>query len=404
MTRPVPGTASLITSDLLAQVAAAVDLREGPAAVRTLVREVARRQPVAVRDLARAVALPVPIVSALCAELRAEGVISEERPVQLTEQAALEVGPSAGPDVGVCPICHGLGHVVPDDLWPVIDRQAAAEAASPRVRVELDQAHCTPETAVRRALLLADAGALEGGSVLLLGDDDLLSVAIGSVSAHLGLAGPDRLVVLDVDADLVEFLASYRAQGDGGGSFEARVHDLRDPIPGDLAGSFTTAVTDPPYTVAGATLFGSRAAQGLAPAPGGDVFLSFGSTRPDVIGAAQAALVTMGFTIRSLVPDFNHYLGTGALAGTSAMYQLRTAGPLAPAMAGRYDGDLYTSTGRDRPRRYTCRDCGRDHLVGPGEAHQTVGELIDAGCDCGGTTFDARARVDRPEGQSVSSS
>jgi predicted methyltransferase len=378
----------------LADVAAAVDLREGPAGVRTLLREVARREPVSVRDLARAVGLPVPVVSAVCAELRTRGVISDERPTRLTSGARAEVGTSAGPDVGLCPTCDGIGHVIPDDLWPIVERQAAAEAASPAVRVDLDQAHCTPQTAIRRALLLADAGVLEGGRTLLLGDDDLLSIAIDSVAAHLGLPGPDLIVVLDVDPDLTSFLTSFRSSSSS--PFDARIHDLREPLPDDLVTRFDTVVTDPPYTAAGARLFGSRAADALGGRPGGDLFFSFGSTTPDVVASAQADLVAMGFAIRSLVPDFNEYVGTGALAGTSAMYHLRSARSPTPAIEGRYDGPLYTSEGRDRPRTYTCQGCGRQYLVGPGRRYQTVTALQAAGCECGEGVFEPGPRVDHP--------
>ena len=44
----------------------------------------ARLEPVSIRMLARAVDLPVPIVAAICGELRQDGVVSETRPAQLT--------------------------------------------------------------------------------------------------------------------------------------------------------------------------------------------------------------------------------------------------------------------------------------------------------------------------------
>jgi len=389
--------ARLVTDELLGEVAEAVALSEGVAGVRLVLRELTRREPVSVRALSRAAALPLPIIAAICNELRFHGVVSETRPVQLTHTARDQLGITAGPDVGVCPTCAGVGRVVPDDLWPIVERQMAVEAASPMVRVDLDQAHCTPETAVRRALLLADDGALEGARVLLLGDDDLVSVAIMSVVEHLGLAGPAELVSLDVDHDLVGFLNATAGSAmplELRSTFEARFHDLRDPLPVDLRGHFDVVMTDPPYTAAGARLFGSRAAEGLAGGPGGDLYFSFGSTRPDVVASAQADLLSMGFAIRSLVPEFNEYLGAGALAGTSALYHLRGTGPLAPAVVGRCVGDLYTSDGRHRPRRYTCRACGRDHRVGPGEVAETIAALQVAGCECGATVFEPGERVE----------
>jgi hypothetical protein len=61
----------------------------------------------------------------------------------------------------------------------------------------------------------------------------------------------------------------------------------------------------------------------------------------------------MGFAVQSLVPDFNQYVGAGALAGTSHLYHLRATAEVRPLVAGRFDGPLYTAdASRDsgRPR------------------------------------------------------
>ena len=58
-------------------------------------------------------------------------------------------------------------------------------------------------------------------------------------------------------------------------------HDLREPLPAELSGGFDVVVTDPPYTVAGAELFLSRAVAALAPQPGRHMFFSFGARRPE---------------------------------------------------------------------------------------------------------------------------
>jgi predicted methyltransferase len=58
------------TSRIVGEVAVAVGLAEGEAGVRDVLRVVARREPVAVRKVSRATELPVPIVSAICNELR----------------------------------------------------------------------------------------------------------------------------------------------------------------------------------------------------------------------------------------------------------------------------------------------------------------------------------------------
>src|SRR5205823_7540963 len=70
-----------------------------------------------------------------------------------------------------------LGVDVPRALAGVMHELRALADAVPRPRVELDQCHCTVETKVRRVLAMYEAGALGGRRVLMLGDDDLTSVA-----------------------------------------------------------------------------------------------------------------------------------------------------------------------------------------------------------------------------------
>jgi predicted methyltransferase len=146
--------------------------------------------------------------------------------------------------------------------------------------------------------------------------------------------------VVDVDPAVVEHVALELA----GAQFPVRSvqHDVREPLPQSLRGSFDTVVTDPPYTVAGATLFLSRAAEALAGA-GGDVFFSFGSRRPGAAFLVQQAISEMGFAIVRLLRDFNEYVGAGVLGGTSSLYHLSAASAPHPLVEGHYVGPLYTA-------------------------------------------------------------
>ena len=60
---------------VIAEVAQAVGLAEGRAGVSDVLRAIARSEPVAVRDVSRMAELPVPIVAAVCNELRQRGVV-----------------------------------------------------------------------------------------------------------------------------------------------------------------------------------------------------------------------------------------------------------------------------------------------------------------------------------------
>src|ERR1700735_2984281 len=99
---------------VIADVASAVGLAEGPSGVGDVLRAIARSEPVAVRDVSRMAELPVPIVAAVCNELRQRGVVDRARPVRLTPAGRdLLAGQHPGLSTD-CPSCAGSGLAVPD--------------------------------------------------------------------------------------------------------------------------------------------------------------------------------------------------------------------------------------------------------------------------------------------------
>jgi predicted methyltransferase len=377
-----------------AEVAAAVGLAEGPAGVADVLRVIARHEPVAAREVSRRTELPVPIVAAICNELRKCGVVSRARPVQLTPAGRMSLTGQETPGAGhqeitsQCPACGGLGAVVPDAAASLTGLLERAAQGAPAAKLDLDQTHCTPDTKLRRVLRMHEAGALGGQRVIILGDDDLVSVALAAFAAHAGPAAtPRRVAVVDCDPDLVGYLGDQLAEL--GMAAEFVMHDLREPLPQSLLLGFDVACTDPPYTVAGAELFLSRAVSALTPGAGAHVFFSFGARRPGETLRTQRLMADMGLAVRSLVPGFNSYTGAGILAGTSNLYHLRTTAGGQPTITGSYSGPLYSADMRaSATRPYRCAGCGAVHQVGPGAPWALIAELKAAGCpECGGTVL-----------------
>ena len=388
-----PGTITIaITADaVLAEVAAATGLAEGPAGVRDVILAISRTEPVAVRAVSQLAELPVPIVTAICNELRKRGVVDRSRPVRLTE-AGREVFGGGQPGLTArCPECGGRGVASPELTAALTAELTAAAQAAPEAKPELDQTHCTVGTKIARVLAMHEAGALAGTRILLLGDDDLVSVAIARFTGlheAASLAGRVRqLTVVDTDQDVLDCIAAQTA--DSGLDLRLVRHDLRQPLPADLVGGFDVACTDPPYTVAGAELFLSRAVAALAPGGGQHVFFSFGARRPDDMLRTQQLIAGLGLVLRGLTPNFNEYVGAGVLAGTSHLYHLRTAAGAGPLITGAYDGPLYTADHRAAVTRpYQCANCRAVHPVGPGARWPKIASLQADGCpECGGTVF-----------------
>jgi predicted methyltransferase len=319
---------------IVRDVAAAVGLAEGEAGVRAVVTALARLEPASIRVISRTVELPVPIVASICGELRKRAVVAEERPAQLTADGR---GLFAVGTLSLSPTRSELSRLT-------ADLRKISRKAPPPV-LELDQCHCTAETKVRRVIALHDADALVGRRILLLGDDDLTSLAIRGFVERFGSSATIALLtVVDADPGVVGFVRDRLA----GAPFPYACvrHDLREPLEADLTSAFDTVLTDPPYTVAGARLFLSRAATGLA-GSGGSVLFSFGSRRPGAAFEVQQTIGRMGFVIRRLVRDFNEYIGAGVLGGTSHLYELAATTALRPAVTGRFEGPLYTAEGAE---------------------------------------------------------
>jgi predicted methyltransferase len=379
---------------IAAEVASAVGLAEGPAGVRDVLRVIAHHEPVPTREVGRLAELPVPIAAAICNELRKRGVVDQTRPVRLTDAgraglAAAGAGPAGQPGLsGDCPACGGTGVAIPAGAGQLRAELTRLAAGAPGAKVDLDQTHCTVDTKLRRVLRMHSVGALAGQRVILLGDDDLISLAIAAFAAQPGVtARPARLVVVDCDPDLLSYLAEQTA----GGQLPVELvdHDLRQPLPADLTGGFNVACTDPPYTTAGAELFLSRAVSALAAGAGRHVFFSFGGRRPAETLGIGRLVADLGLTVRSLSPGFNSYQGAGILAGTSHLYHLRSTSQSQPVITGPYPGPLYTASTRAAAARpYRCAGCGAVHEVGPGARWATIGELKAAGCPhCHGTVL-----------------
>ena len=377
---------------IAAEVAAAVGLAEGESGVRDVLQAVARREPVPASQIGRMTELPVPIVTAVCNELRKRGVIDKTRPVRLTPGARATIaGWGSSPDAD-CPCCDGLGLRIPDELAPLSAELAPAAAGAPQARMELDQTHCTVATKILRVLKLQAAGALAGARIVLLGDDDLIAVAIAGFARLTGTRVA-RLTVIDSDPAVLAWI-SDRSAGTGT-EVQLVEHDLREPLPGYLAGAFDVACTDPPYTVAGAELFLSRAVSALEPRPGKHVFFSFGARRPADTLATQRLIASLGLVLKSMTPGFNSYAGAGILGASSHLYHLRTSTESVPVIDGEYSGPLYTADARtDQSRPYRCAACGTVYLVGraaPGARApdwEQIRDLQAAGCPaCGGTIF-----------------
>lgn len=96
------------------------------------------------------------------------------------------------------------------------------------------QGPCVPECAAARVLAVKRA-LPQGARLFLVGDDDLLSLAL----AHAGFF----VTAIDIDETLVALIK--RLAREEGLQVDARVQDLTRPLPDDVAVAYDGAMTDP---------------------------------------------------------------------------------------------------------------------------------------------------------------
>jgi hypothetical protein len=378
-----------VADDLLDAVARATRLREGRAGVEALVRAVHRAGSIGLADAARAARLPLPLATAVRRELERAGVFERRKGLSLTRdgRAFVEAELGFGPALDVtCETCGGSGVVPPEPAREALAVLARRLADAPAVDVTLDQAPCTPETAMRRAAFMYAAGALEGRRVLVLGDDDSVSIALALFARHVaGRPLAARIAVVELDEGRASFLE--RVAAEEGLPVEVVRHDLRQELPVSLRAGFDAVETDPPYTLEGATLFLTRAVQSLEGARG-DVLFSFAHWPPSRMLALQTLCVDLGLALRAAHPGFNRYEGAAILGGVGQLLHLVATG--ARAEAGVWDGALYTAEVAPRERAYRCAGCGAVWRLGR-DVPDTIEALKRRGCPrCGGRVF-ARA-------------
>jgi len=199
-----------------------------------------------------------------------------------------------------CKHCEGRG-VTLEGLDEVAQRFREIAKERPEAIQQYDQGYILEDVTVLRVALMWQKGDLAGRELLVLGDDDLVSIAAG-------LAGvATRVTVLDIDERLLNFIREV-AKSEGL-SIEVVQHDLRHPLPQSLQRAFDTFITDPTESLRGLKAFLGRSLSALK-GPGSAGY--FGLTRREASlhkwQAIQRFLLDNGAVITDIIDDFNAYV------------------------------------------------------------------------------------------------
>jgi predicted methyltransferase len=195
--------------------------------------------------------LPFNLFVEACRELQKAGIISfEEEKVLLTEEGKHYIKKELPSSIDSrCPCCSGAGISLKHWENLLLEFKETTKGR-PEPLFEYDQGYLTPESTISRIAFADSKGDVRGKSIIILGDDDLLSIAFGLSRL------PKRIVVLELDDRLVNFIE--KANEEKGLGIEVRKHDLRHPLPDDLLSQFDTFFTDPVETLQGLEVFIGR--------------------------------------------------------------------------------------------------------------------------------------------------
>lgn len=349
------------------------------------------------KELARSVLLPVPVATAIKKELIKAGALHQGSGVHCTERGKEYVEE----ELGYGGIDHKLLQKLAstDEAWKeeLADLLAVMEeifSARPQVDVRLDQSKCTVETSLRRALLCLRNQALLGKKIACVGDDDLVSVALGLLLKRLYPTGAKQTAtidVIDIDERFLRYIERIAAERDL--PITCHQADLRQPLPKRLCGKYDSFFTDPPYTLQGMSLFLSRGISALQKQKGLSIFLSFAHKSPDFTLAMQREFVRAGVTVREVISHFNEYEAAQMIGNRGQMIILTTTEMTTPAILHAYHDALYTGEEKQTLRTYRCKKCRESVRVGTKGKVSTIEELKKQGCPrCKNGTFELLSR------------
>ena len=232
-----------------------------------------------------------------------------------------------------CEKCMGRGYKV--DAFGILEEFKKIAATRPKPTADFDQGYIRPEDLMQRLAFIYERGDLEGARVAIIGDDDLLSIAM----ALTGL--PEQVDVFEIDDRLINFINSVAKEKNL--SIKAHKFDVRHEIGEEYIGKYDTFVTDPVETIPGITLFLSRAASTLKEKGAGYFGLTHIEASLQKWAKIERILLDMNFVITDMLRDFNVYPMDENLEISEDYYQLND---MVKELTGyeKIDADFYRST------------------------------------------------------------
>lgn len=352
------------------------------------------------KSLAYMTALPIPIVSAMKKEFAKQGW-GKHSLTKKGQLVVMQYFQLSGADAEL------YLQLTTDDAFRIewisqnISELSTIFEARPTADVAIDQAKCTVETALKRALLALDYTMLLNKRILCLGDDDFISIALAFLIKKIAPQSATKIVVLDIDRRILSTI--NKIAKDYELPITTDYYNVQEPLPETYANQFDCVYTDTPYTLIGAQLFLSRAINALKPEAMRHVFFSYAKRSYQKHWELQQSLYAMGFVINNIQYDINNYEGAQILGATSQLFVLQTTEQMNPYIPNqrKFTRPIYTGEVEKKSIIYQCNHCKNSLTVGTGNEYTTITQLQSSGCPkCKNNKFSQIKRtVKKPQSQ-----
>lgn len=190
---------------------------------------------------------------------------------------------------------------------------------------QYDQFFATPQGTAKKVSILNKKGQISNKKILIIGDDDLVSIAIALFSTDY-----TSITVLDVDKDILNTV-NLIAKDLNLPNITTIKYDLRNPIPSTLKDIFDVVITDPPYTASGIKLFLNKGLKLLnvdntKPLVGKYIFLYFGASIKEMQKFIKIQQIIDGYNlvIEEKLSNYISYNGAESIGSSSSLYVLKT--------------------------------------------------------------------------------
>lgn len=361
-----------------------VNIDEGIQAITNTLINIYFKEGISTKELARKNFLPIPVITAIKKELIKCDLVVQDRGVRLTRKGRGFVEQNLG--------FYGLNIELYTKLFSeswrdIKEINEVKEALNeifinrPQADVTIDQSKCTVDTAIKRAVLCLRNSALIGKRILCIGDDDLVSIALGFLLKKLFSNirySKTKICVMDIDNRILDYISSIAKKEEL--PINCEYVDLRSPLSESFKGQFDCFFTDPPYTLQGMNLFLSRGLEALKNESGLNIFLSYAHKSPEFELNMQKYFVDMGLMVSEILTAFNDYDGAEIIGNIGQMIILKTTTSSKSLIENCYKEPIYTGELKVTVRFYKCKECGEIMKVGFSERFNTIEELKEKGC------------------------